>query len=128
MHRLMLAYSITHALSVLHEIIQLVVMVKMTSGKSRFGYQASYRPAKSIRPPARVDPEWLALALRAGPLVEAVPPHFFLADVAFLIRDAALLASASFSKPKIAEYRRPTTCAIAKSRLIPASPSARVIA
>ena len=36
---------------------------------------------------------------------------------AFLIRDAALLESASFSKPKIAEYRRPTTCAIAKTQI-----------
>ena len=37
---------------------------------------------------------------------------------------AALVASASFSKPNIAEYLRPTTCAITKLRLIPASPIA----
>ena len=43
---------------------------------------------------------------------------------AFLIRPAALAASASFSKPNIAEYLRPTTCAITKLRLIPASPIA----
>jgi Ca2+/Na+ antiporter len=38
--------------------------------------------------------------------------------------NAWLVASASFSKPNIAEYLRPTTCAITKLRLIPASPIA----
>jgi hypothetical protein len=45
---------------------------------------------------------------------------------AFLIRAAALVASASFSNPNIAEYLRPTTCAITKVKLIPASPIAFV--
>jgi hypothetical protein len=43
---------------------------------------------------------------------------------AFLIRATARVASAWFSKPNMAAYRRPTTCAITKLRLIPASPSA----
>jgi hypothetical protein len=43
---------------------------------------------------------------------------------AFLIRAAALAASASFSNPNIAEYLLPTTCAITKLRFIPASPIA----
>ena len=47
--------------------------------------------------------------------------------VALLIRIAALLASASFSKPNTAEYLRPTTCAITKLMLIPASPTALAI-
>ena len=48
--------------------------------------------------------------------------------MALLIRVAALLASASFSKPNTAEYLRPTTCAITKLMLIPASPTALAIA
>src|SRR5262249_54790208 len=45
--------------------------------------------------------------------------HLGLADAAFLIRGVALLVSDSFSKPKTAEYLRPTTWAITKLRLIP---------
>src|SRR5437879_4801894 len=48
--------------------------------------------------------------------------------VALLIRVAALLASASFSRPNTAEYLRPTTCAITKLMLIPVSPTALAIA
>src|SRR5260370_28850698 len=54
--------------------------------------------------------------------------YFLPRAVALLIRVAALLASASFSKPNIAEYLRPTTCAIAKLMLISASPIALAIA
>src|ERR1700730_3376718 len=54
--------------------------------------------------------------------------YFLPLAVALLIRVAALLASASFSKPNIAEYLRPTACAITKLMLIPASPIALAIA
>src|SRR5437899_2890745 len=54
--------------------------------------------------------------------------YFLPRAVALLIRVAALLASASFSKPNTAEYLRPTTCAITKLMLIPASPTALAIA
>ena len=47
---------------------------------------------------------------------------------AFLIRAVALVASASFSKPNMAEYLCPTTCVIKRLRLIPASPIACVMA
>ena len=54
--------------------------------------------------------------------------YFLPRAVALLIRVAALLASASFSKPNSAEYLRPTTCAITKLMLIRASPTALAIA
>src|SRR5712692_1303479 len=54
--------------------------------------------------------------------------YFLPRAVALLIRVAALLASASFSKPNSAEYLRPTICAITKLMLIPASPIALAIA
>src|SRR6266481_9066130 len=54
--------------------------------------------------------------------------YFLPRAVALLIRVAALPASASFSKPNTAEYLRPTTCAITKLMLIPASPTASAIA
>jgi hypothetical protein len=71
-------------------------------------------------------------AIRNNPPTPSLAPnardYFLPRAVALLIRVAALLASASFSKPNSAEHLRPTTCAITKLMLIPASPIALAIA
>src|SRR5712692_401308 len=54
--------------------------------------------------------------------------HFLPPAAGFLINVAALFASAWFSNPNTAAYFRPTTCAITKLMLIPASPSALAMA
>src|SRR5713101_5233016 len=75
-------------------------------------------------------PEDLRHPQQSTPLSSLAPnarDYFLPRAVALLIRVAASFASASFSKPNTAEYLRPTTCAITKLMLIPASPTALAI-
>jgi hypothetical protein len=79
----------------------------------------------------RHNPQGLCQPEQSTQLSSLVPnaqDYFLPGAVALLIRVAALLASTSFSKPNTVEYFRPTTCAITKLMLIPASPTAMAIA
>src|SRR5215472_3668538 len=53
-------------------------------------------------------------------MIPALPSHFFLLVVAFLMRGAAVLASVSDSNPSTAENLRPTAWATKNVMLIPA--------
>jgi hypothetical protein len=72
----------------------------------------------------------LAPASATGrPPLEEPEPYFFLpGTLIFLMRPAARCASLADSKPRIAENFLPTTCAMRKERLIPASAMQRAIA